>query len=431
MVTAFAKELHAFVETAGAALRRNGIGDITWLEKGLRECSNKACLEIVLGLLATPGLKVCGDERRAGERKVGQVSRTLRTIFGDGSISRNWYKSPAGDGRFPLDEVLGLVDGYTPLLAGLICQAAATLPFNRAASDFNAYTGLAIDGRQFHRLANRVGKDVAQFLRDKQAPAIETAPRVYVMMDGTGAPLRHDELQNRKGKGAAGQAQTHEVKVAAVFTQQPRAGAEPWRDLNSTTYVATDERCGEFGSMVRAEFLRRFQNVPETIALGDAAEWIGNAVRINFPQAIRIIDWHHAAEHVASMAEIVHPRDSEPWRKLRQKWTGKLWQGKVDALAAAVRTALPKDQTDHGEKALSYFSKNRDAMRYAVFREQGYFIGSGVVEAACKTLVGQRFKCSGMHWSQIGLKHLLAIRTTILSNRYDEFWDWRRNAMAA
>ena len=70
-------------------------------------------------------------------------------------------------------------------------------------------------------------------------------------------------------------------------------------------------------------------------------------------------------------------------------------------------------------------------MRYDIFRDKGYFIGSGVVEAGCKTLVCQRFKCSGMHWSQIGLKFLLAIRTAIQSNRYDEFWAWRRKSKAA
>lgn len=419
------------METAGDALRQKGIGDITWLEKGLRECSNKACLEILLGLLATPGLKVPGDERLKGERKVSGVSRTLHTIFGDGPVSRNGCTLGEGDGRFPLDEALGLVDGYTPMLAGLICQAAATLPFNRAASDFNAYTGLAIEGRQFHRLANRVGQDVENFLRAKHGPAIETPPRVYVMMDGTGAPLRHEELKDRKGKGEEGKAQPHEVKVAALFTEHPRSGEDPWRDLHSTTYVATDERCGEFGGMVRAEFLRRFKNVPETIALGDAAEWTGNAVDINFPRAIRIIDWNHAAQHVASMAEIVHARDSIPWRRLRKKWTGKLWRGKIDALASAARAAFPKDKAEDGEKALAYFIKNREAMRYDVFRDKGYFIGSGVVEAACKTLVCQRFKCSGMHWSQIGLKHLLVIRTAILSNRHDEFWVWRRQSKAA
>jgi hypothetical protein len=419
------------VETAGDALKHKGIGDITWLEKGLRDCSNNACLEIIKGLLGTPGLKVPGDERLDDERKVSGVIRTLHTIFGDTPISRNWYKPAEGESRFPLDRALGLVDGYTPLLAGLICRAAATLPFSHAANDFNAYTGLAIEGRQFHRLANRLGPDVETFLRTNPGPATETSPRVYVMMDGTGAPLRHKELEDRKGKGEDGKADTHEVKVAALFTEHPRPGEDPWRDLNSTTYVATDERCEGFGGMVRAEFLRRFKQVQETVVLGDAAGWITKVADIDFPQAVRIVDWHHASEHVGSMAEIVHVRDSVPWRKLRRKWVGKLWKGNIEALTRSARGAFPKNKTKVGEKALAYFIKNRKAMRYDVFRAQGYFIGSGVVEAACKTLVCQRFKCSGMHWSQIGLKHLLSIRTAILSNRYDEFWAWRRKSLAA
>ena len=419
------------MDAAGEALKKNGISDITWLENGLRECSNKACLEIILGLLAIPGLKVTGDERLEGERKVAGVSRRLHTIFGEGDISRNWYKAADGEGRFPLDDALGLIDGYTPLLAGLICRASATMPFDHAASDFNAYTGLAIDGRQFHRLANRVGPDVERFLRTKHGPATEMPPRVYVMMDGTGAPLRHEELKDRQGKGKDGKAQTHEVKVAAIFTEHPRQGEPPWRDMDSTTYVATDERCEAFGGMVRDEFLRRFRNVPETITLGDAAEWITNVADINFPQAVHIIDWNHGAEHIASMAELLYPRDSTDWKKLRRKWTGRLWLGKIDALAESVRGAFSRRNIQKGEKALAYFIKNREAMRYDVFRKKGYFIGSGVVEAACKTIVCQRFKCSGMHWSQIGLKHLLAIRTAILSNRYDAFWLWRRKNHAA
>jgi hypothetical protein len=68
-------------------------------------------------------------------------------------------------------------------------------------------------------------------------------------------------------------------------------------------------------------------------------------------------------------------------------------------------------------------------MRYDIFRAKGYFIGSGVVEAACKTIVGQRFKGAGMHWSLQGLMRLLAIRTALCSNRYDDFWAWRASKL--
>jgi hypothetical protein len=417
--------LHAFVERAGQTLLRDGVGDIRWLETGLRETSLRACRAMLEGLLTMPGLRIPGDECRKGERRVGKVPRTIHTLFGEIAVKRNWYKAAEDDsGRFPLDETLRLIDGYTPALAGLICRSAAREAFVNAREDFHAHTGLDVDARQFQRLALRVGTFAEDFLRIDPGPGTSTPPRVYVQLDGTGAPLRHAELDGRRGKGPDGKAQTHEIKVAAIFTQHPRPGEPPWRDLGSTTYVATDERCGPFGPMVRAEFRRRFAGQPQTVALGDGAAWIWECFRVHFPWAVQIVDFHHAAERLGTLAELVYRRDSREWKRLRRRWVTKLWNGKIDALFTSVRAALPERKRNTGEKALEYFQTHRERMRYDQFRLKGYFIGSGVVEAACKTLVCQRFKCSGMHWSQRGLKYLLAIRTALLSCRYNEFWDW-------
>jgi hypothetical protein len=390
----------------------------------------RACRGMIEGLLTMPGLRIPGDARRPRERCVGNVPRTIHTLFGDIAVERNWYKAADADsGRFPLDDALRLIDGYTPALAGLICRSAAREPFGNAHADLQAYTGLEVDARQFQRLAARVGPLAEEFLRATPVPATTTAARVYVELDGTGAPLRHSELEGRHGKGTDGKAQTHEIKVAAIFTEQPRPGQPPWRDLNSTTYVATDERCGPFGPMARAEFMRRFAGQPETVALGDGAPWIWECFRIHFPWAVQIVDFHHAAERLGTLAERVYRRDSREWKRLRRKWVTKLWNGKIDALFASVRAALPRRQRKAGEKALEYFETHRERMRYDLFRQKGYFIGSGVVEAACKTIVCQRFKCSGMHWSQRGLKHLLSIRTALLSNRYQDFWNWHSSKL--
>lgn len=421
----WAAELHAFVETAGETLLQDGIGDLSWLEAGLRDASDKACRGVVEGLLAMPGLRVPGDARQAGERRVGGVARTIHTRFGAVAVTRNWYKSPDKEGRFPLDVALGLVDGYTPALAGLIARDAANQPFTHAGEEFKAHTGLSVDARQFQRLGWRIGLEVEEFLRADHGPGTEKPPRTYVQVDGTGAPLQHKELKGRRGKGPNGEAHTHEIKVAALFTEHPRSGQEPWRDRDSTTYVATDERCGEFGPLVRAEYFRRFAGRPETIALGDGAAWIWRLFWINFPWAIQIVDFHHAAEHVAALAELVYPRESAAWKKLRRRWTAKLWNGKIDALILSARAAIPRSKAKKGRKALAYFVTNRARMRYDLFRAKGYFIGSGVVEAGCRTLIGQRFKCAGMHWSLRGLKRLLSIRTALLSNRYEHFWNWR------
>ncbi len=422
--------MHAFVETAGETLLRDGLGDMTWLELGLRDSSRNACRAVVEGLLAMPGLRIPGAERRENERRIGGVERTVHTLFGDVTVKRDWYKAPSdATGRYPLDRALGLVDGYTPALASLICRNAAREPFTHAGEDFKAYTGLDVDARQFQRLGLRVGLEAERFLRADHGPGTATPPRVYVLADGTGAPLRHKELEGRKGKGPDGKAQTHEIKVGALFTEHPQPGEDPWRDSNSTTYIATDERCGPFGCMIRAEYGRRFAGQPQTVALGDGAAWIWEQFRINLPWAVQIVDFHHGAEHVASLAEQVHPRGSSEWKKLRRKWTGKLWNGKLDAFFCSVRAALPPAMAEAGEKALDYFETNRERMHYDQFRAQGFFIGSGVVEAACKTLIGQRFKGTGMHWSQRGLKQLMAIRTALFSGRYEDFWSWRESML--
>jgi hypothetical protein len=99
---------------------RDGIGDIRWLETGLRETSTRACRNILEGLLSTPGLRISGDEHQEGKRRVSGVARTIHTLFGEIEIKRNWYKEEENEsGRFPLDETLRLINGYTPALAGL------------------------------------------------------------------------------------------------------------------------------------------------------------------------------------------------------------------------------------------------------------------------------------------------------------------------
>jgi hypothetical protein len=375
-------------------------------------------------LLTLPGLQVPGDTSQPGERRVSDQERTVHTLFGDIQVTRNYYHRPKdGTGRFPLDEALGLVDGYTPGLAALVCRAAAEHSFGRAAESFQAYTGLQIDARQFPRLAAYVGPMAERFLRTGQRSGEKVPPHIYIATDGTGAPLRHEELRGRKGRQPDGTAQTHEIKVGAIFTQHPVTGEAPWRDLDSTTYVATTQRAEPFGQMMLAEFRRRFPSPPrQIIYLADGAAWNWELQRIFFSEAIGIVDFYHAAQHVSKLVELVEDRHATSGRKRKRRWVKLLLRGRFDTFLMEARAAFPPKHREEGEKQLGYFERNRARMQYATFRARGYFIGSGVVEAACKTIVAQRLKQSGMHWSEQGLSHVLSLRTAILSRRYDEFW---------
>jgi len=143
----------------------------------------------------------------------------------------------------------------------------------------------------------------------------------------------------------------------------------------------------------------------------------------HFHEDTRIVDWCHAAEHVADLAAIFHPKDSPKWHELRKRWTGKLWNGKVHAMIRDAKHRLSPAEKQEGEKRLHYFIHHAEAMQYETFRARGLFIGSGVVESACKTIVCQRYKASGMHWPQKRLNPLLSLRTGLLSGRFREFWE--------
>jgi hypothetical protein len=180
------------------------------------------CRDVLRWLLALPDLRVPEDCAQPGERRVGGQERVAHTLFGDIPLIRNYYHRPAqGCGRFPLDEALGLIDGYTPGVASLIGRCAAEHPFHHAEESFRAYTGLTVDARQFPRLAEHIGPLAERFLRANRPSGEERPPRVYIATDGTGAPLRHEELKGRKGRQPDGTAQTHEIKVGAIFTQHP------------------------------------------------------------------------------------------------------------------------------------------------------------------------------------------------------------------
>jgi hypothetical protein len=390
------------------------------------------CRDVLRWLLALPGLRIPGDCTKPGERRIPEQKRTAHTLFGDIELTRNYYhRQTDRTGRFPLDEALGLIDGYTPGLAAMIARCAAEHPFKHAEESFHAYTGLTIDARQFPRLAEHIGPLTERFLRADLPSGEQIPPRVYVATDGTGAPLRHEELKGRKGRQPDGSAQTHEIKVGAIFSQHPVAGQKPWRDLDSNTYVATTLRAEPFGEMMRAEFRRRFAGASDVAFIADGAAWNWELQRIFFPMALGIVDFYHAAEHVTKVVDLIEDHHTPPGHKRRKRWVKLLLRGCLDVFLTEARQAFPNGKIKAGNKALEYFENNRNRMRYRYFQDRGYFIGSGVVEAACKTIVAQRLKGSGMHWSEQGLSHILSIRTALLSNRFNEFWRSRQTPAAA
>lgn len=102
-------------------------------------------------------------------------------------------------------------------------------------------------------------------------------------------------------------------------------------------------------------------------------------------------------------------------------------EGRVKDVIQAIKRLAPSSEYDQAVcvREMGYFEKNKERMRYAEFRQLGMFVGSGVLEAGCRTVIGQRLKQSGMHWSVKGANNIIALRCSLLSNRWEDFWEHR------
>jgi hypothetical protein len=374
---------------------------------------------------------------------IHQGRRTeVNTLFGTIKLTRRYYHhTKAGCGRHPLDEALDLVRGQTPGLARIICHASAqSASYQAAAADIAAYTGLELNGRNFGRLV----EEIAPQLHQAQAslpPATNQNPPIpvlYVGSDGTGVPLRRKELAGVKGRQEDGTARTREVKLGCVFTQTSTdPEGNPIRDPDSTSYIGTFEDCRTHGALLRAEALRRgYTQAKTTVYLGDGAPWIWENARLNFPDAIQVLDFYHAAEHLGDLSNALLGAGPQA-KELQSQWCHQLKAQSAIPIIASARTMLeqkrphlPADALITIEREIAYFTTNSQRTRYGEFRTKGYFIGSGVVEAGCKTVVGHRLKQSGMFWSQRGGNDLLALRCLIMSDTFTQVWQARLPLLA-
>jgi hypothetical protein len=421
------------------------------LEEKLRQSLQRDARRCLEELLNDPSVHVPGDQTQPGESCHAQRLNTVESLFGPLTLRRNYYykRQDETGGRVPLDESLGIIEGCTPGLARLMSRAGALEPYEDASQSLAIYSGIDIDGRRIQRLVQRLGPQFAQWTQSQPAPtALAQGTTFYVEADGTGIPVRPEETVDRKGKGEDGQARTREIKLGVIFrqeTQKPvpvskkhdgrktNAGktpsdSRPERIEGSTRYVSTTGNSQELGRQLRQ--LARSQGLSLAtlvVFLGDGAAWVWELARVWFPMAKLILDFYHAAEHVGLLADTLFGQDTPLAKSQRDAWIHILRDEPdgVDEVIRRATAAMPRSGKKRRltRKALDYFHNNRDKMRYWEYQAQGLFFGSGVVEAGCKTVVGQRLKQSGMFWGLPGAHNILDIRCVLENGQFDAFWN--------
>lgn len=161
--------------------------------------------------------------------------------------------------------------------------------------------------------------------------------------------------------------------------------------------------------------------------LGDGAIWIWNLAADQFPGAILIVDFYHASEHVHKLSRLLFPTQDEARRQWTRVAMYLLDNGNIEALVSVLRSLLPHCPAiaDKLETEAQYFERNAEKMRYPQFRAQRLFVGSGVIEAGCKTVIGSRLKQSGMFWTVDGANRIFALRCCRMSGKFEDFWEAR------
>jgi hypothetical protein len=185
--------------------------------------------------------------------------------------------------------------------------------------------------------------------------------------------------------------------------------------------VAAIEGTERFGRRLYAEaFKRGVQQAQEAVVLGDGAAWIWNLAAEHFPQATQIVDVYHARQHLYELRDLVDPGQLQHWLQC-------LEEGAIEQILqslAAQKADLAEDAEFLRQQRV-YFENNAHRMGYAQLRSRGLFVGSGVVEAACRTVIAQRLKRSGMFWTRQGANQVLALRTNLKSGHWENFWESR------
>ena len=368
----------------------------------------------------------------------GYRAKTFRTALGELTLERAYYHCAACDrGWHPRDAELGLEGrSVSPGLERMIGSAAADASFARGSELLRELAELHVPTTQVERVAKELGTSIAADERTVLAPEPARAPTAYVGLDGTGVPMRAAETAGRAGKQADGRAKTRESKLVTYWTAEQRnAAGRPERDPGSVRYSAaiesaasrdTDADGAPFGQRLRRMAERcSYADAPRRVVLGDGAAWIWNLADRECPGAIQIVDLWHAKEKLWECGKALWgagPR-TEEWARAR---SDDLEQGRFAELLAALRPHA--EECEAFRLGLGYFEANRERMRYDEFREGDLCVGSGIVEAGCKTVVGARCKRSGMHWTVDGANAILALRCSVLSGRYADYWERRAAA---
>lgn len=426
-----------------AERRKAGQLDLEQIEFGLRAALHRGGAEGLTHLLdqAPPEQRkrACGCGQAA--RCVEMRSRPILTVLGRVEVCGAYYRCDScQQGQIPSDREWD-IEGteFSPGVRRMMALVGQESSFQGGRQQLEMLAALPVTTKAVERIAAAIGRNVEAAEQKSMQQAMQLRlpvvggppiPVLCIEMDGTGVPVVKAEAEGRTGKTEGEAAHTREAKLGCIFTQtKPEENGYPMRDPDSTTYVGGIESADQFAPRIYTEALKRgWDRAEKKVVLGDGALWIWNLADLQFPGAIQIVDLYHARQHLWSLAALLFRNDGARQRRWAMVQQHRPDQGRMAKIVETLHSLTtespnlsPQIQTE-----AEYFQRNAERTRYPDFRRQGLFVGSGVIEAGCKTVIGSRLKRSGMFWTIRGANAILTLRCRICSGTFDDYWEARR-----
>ncbi len=394
---------------------------------------------------ANPVCRKCQNKLRIQELA---QRRILQTTLGEMEYRRAYgVCDRCGHTAAPLDEALG-IPAFGPSVDARqkICHAAVVgRSFEDGHEILNVHAGIELSAKHVRSVAEKEGRDLAEergkevaaYREGKMELACATATELIVVTADGGRVQTRAALANERWK---------EDKVGIIYDavacpeSQAKPGEYQGAKAQTKTYAATLESWESMGWMLRLEAERRgYAKALHKVFVADGAKHIRELKNLQFPETVFILDWAHAAQHLADCAKAFFGEGTEKAARWYDKHKEMLWEGLSAEIIQNLqklsrRLGLPKESDPESsprrilhQNAFSYFPNNQDAIRYPYFRSQGWPIGSGVAEGAIKQFA-LRLKGSEKFWNLSGAEEMLAL--CALYHSEDGRWEqyWRRRA---
>lgn len=348
----------------------------------------------------------------------GYRPKDVQTLVGWITVRRAYYHCrDCGTSHLPLDGPLGLArDSHSPGVRRLASQFGALLPFGQAAATLSDAANIQLSSSTVRVVSEAVGarrddalnQQVTRAWQDGLPALAGCAPeRLYVAMDGV-------RIMSTTGEGK-------EAKVGVVVPERRRPDGAWERDAAS--YVASFATATAFGPRLALEAHRRgLDAAVEVVVLGDGAEWIWNLAAEHCPHATQIVDWYHASERIWELQRAWYGETSQRGTAWVKRQLALLADGQVRHLVRNWRRrACTGAAAVIRDEQVTYFTNQAGRMAYDQYRGRGLDIGSGMVESACKYVIGVREKGPGMRWSVAGAQAVANVRVLLLNDQWHDY----------